>query len=72
MRLISAHCGFSELMVTMGFPKDEITNALEAQKYDEVMATYLLLGQKAPEVSIQGKGTVLINIRKFEFCAHLV
>ncbi|XP_062865162.1 serine/threonine-protein kinase MARK1-like isoform X2 [Trichomycterus rosablanca] len=38
-----------ELMVTMGFPKDEITNALEAQKYDEVMATYLLLGQKPPE-----------------------
>uniref|UniRef100_A0A8C2FVV1 non-specific serine/threonine protein kinase n=1 Tax=Cyprinus carpio TaxID=7962 RepID=A0A8C2FVV1_CYPCA len=32
-----------ELMITMGFPKDEITEALVGQKYDEVMATYLLL-----------------------------
>uniref|UniRef100_A0A3Q2ZPY0 non-specific serine/threonine protein kinase n=1 Tax=Kryptolebias marmoratus TaxID=37003 RepID=A0A3Q2ZPY0_KRYMA len=38
-----------ELMVTMGFPKDEITESLQNQKYDEVMATYLLLGRKAPE-----------------------
>uniref|UniRef100_A0A671YHI4 MAP/microtubule affinity-regulating kinase 3 n=1 Tax=Sparus aurata TaxID=8175 RepID=A0A671YHI4_SPAAU len=38
-----------ELMVTMGFPKDEITDSLQAQKYDDVMATYLLLGRKAPE-----------------------
>ncbi|XP_066513705.1 serine/threonine-protein kinase MARK1-like isoform X2 [Hoplias malabaricus] len=38
-----------ELMVTMGFPKDEITEALVGQKYDEVMATYLLLGRKPPE-----------------------
>uniref|UniRef100_A0A3Q1FHK2 MAP/microtubule affinity-regulating kinase 3 n=1 Tax=Acanthochromis polyacanthus TaxID=80966 RepID=A0A3Q1FHK2_9TELE len=40
-----------ELMVTMGFPKDEITESLQSQKYDDVMATYLLLGRKAPEVS---------------------
>ncbi|KAJ4948931.1 hypothetical protein JOQ06_020452, partial [Pogonophryne albipinna] len=38
-----------ELMVTMGFPKDEITDSLQNTKYDEVMATYLLLGRKAPE-----------------------
>uniref|UniRef100_A0A8C6V0A5 non-specific serine/threonine protein kinase n=1 Tax=Neogobius melanostomus TaxID=47308 RepID=A0A8C6V0A5_9GOBI len=38
-----------ELMVTMGFPKDEITESLQNQKYDDVMATYLLLGRKAPE-----------------------
>ncbi|KAL7855431.1 hypothetical protein AOLI_G00190350 [Acnodon oligacanthus] len=38
-----------DLMVTMGFPKDEITEALVGQKYDEVMATYLLLGRKTPE-----------------------
>uniref|UniRef100_A0A8C5HWD8 non-specific serine/threonine protein kinase n=1 Tax=Gouania willdenowi TaxID=441366 RepID=A0A8C5HWD8_GOUWI len=39
-----------ELMVTMGFPKDEINESLQGQKYDDVMATYLLLGRKAPEV----------------------
>lgn len=44
-------CLPSELMVTMGFPKDEITESLQNQKYDDVMATYLLLGRKAPEVS---------------------
>uniref|UniRef100_A0A8C2Q3B4 non-specific serine/threonine protein kinase n=1 Tax=Cyprinus carpio TaxID=7962 RepID=A0A8C2Q3B4_CYPCA len=38
-----------ELMITMGFPKDEVTEALLGQKYDEVMATYLLLGRKHPE-----------------------
>ncbi|KAJ8371771.1 hypothetical protein AAFF_G00302410 [Aldrovandia affinis] len=38
-----------DLMVTMGFPKDEITESLVGQKYDEVMATYLLLGRKPPE-----------------------
>uniref|UniRef100_A0A672KYL3 non-specific serine/threonine protein kinase n=1 Tax=Sinocyclocheilus grahami TaxID=75366 RepID=A0A672KYL3_SINGR len=38
-----------ELMITMGFPEDEITEALVGQKYDEVMATYLLLGRKPPE-----------------------
>uniref|UniRef100_A0A671YH63 non-specific serine/threonine protein kinase n=1 Tax=Sparus aurata TaxID=8175 RepID=A0A671YH63_SPAAU len=38
-----------ELMVTMGFPKDEITDSLQAQKYDDVMATYLLLGRKGSE-----------------------
>lgn len=43
-------CSPTELMVTMGFPKDEITESLQNQKYDDVMATYLLLGRKAPEV----------------------
>ncbi|KAG7462906.1 hypothetical protein MATL_G00189690 [Megalops atlanticus] len=38
-----------DLMVTMGFPKDEITDSLVGQKYDEIMATYLLLGRKPPE-----------------------
>ncbi|KPP70312.1 serine/threonine-protein kinase MARK1-like [Scleropages formosus] len=42
-----------DLMVTMGFPKDEITESLVGQKYDEVMATYLLLGRKPPEASLQ-------------------
>lgn len=42
----------SELMVTMGYPKDEIAESLHSQKYDDVMATYLLLGRKAPEVCI--------------------
>ncbi|KAL7867422.1 hypothetical protein AOLI_G00152360 [Acnodon oligacanthus] len=38
-----------DLMITMGFPKDEITDSLVGHKYDDVMATYLLLGRKPPE-----------------------
>uniref|UniRef100_A0A8C6KMN0 non-specific serine/threonine protein kinase n=1 Tax=Nothobranchius furzeri TaxID=105023 RepID=A0A8C6KMN0_NOTFU len=44
-----------ELMVTMGFPKDEITESLQSQKYDEVMATYLLLGRKPLTNSVLGQ-----------------
>ncbi|KAH0507036.1 Serine/threonine-protein kinase MARK1 [Microtus ochrogaster] len=39
-----------DIMVTMGFARDEINDALVSQKYDEVMATYILLGRKPPEV----------------------
>ncbi|XP_062911809.1 serine/threonine-protein kinase MARK1 isoform X6 [Mobula hypostoma] len=38
-----------ETMITMGFPREEITQSLVGQKYDEVMACYLLLGRKPPE-----------------------
>ena len=33
-------------MVKMGFSVDEIRDALMTNKYDEVMATYLLLDEK--------------------------
>ncbi|TSP25429.1 Serine/threonine-protein kinase MARK1 [Bagarius yarrelli] len=48
-----------ELMVTMGFPKDDITAALKGHKYDEIMATYLLLGRKPSE--IEGTDSVSIS-----------
>ncbi|XP_069089964.1 serine/threonine-protein kinase MARK1 isoform X1 [Pleurodeles waltl] len=38
-----------DLMVTMGFSREEINESVTNQKYDEVMATYLLLGKKPPE-----------------------
>lgn len=49
-------------MVTMGFARDEINDALINQKYDEVMATYILLGRKPPEVSFS---PFLINVKYF-------
>uniref|UniRef100_A0A8C2WTP3 non-specific serine/threonine protein kinase n=1 Tax=Cyclopterus lumpus TaxID=8103 RepID=A0A8C2WTP3_CYCLU len=39
-----------ELMGTMGFPQEEVTKALDGQKYNEVTAIYLLLGRKPAEV----------------------
>ncbi|XP_063775504.1 serine/threonine-protein kinase MARK1 [Pseudophryne corroboree] len=41
-----------DIMVTMGFSREEISDAVSNQKYDEVMATYLLLGRKPPENSL--------------------
>ncbi|XP_053329425.1 MAP/microtubule affinity-regulating kinase 4 isoform X3 [Spea bombifrons] len=36
-----------EVMLDMGYSRDEIKDALTSNKYNEVMATYLLLGRKA-------------------------
>ncbi|CAB1424439.1 unnamed protein product [Pleuronectes platessa] len=38
-----------ELMGTMGFPQEEVRKALDGPKYNEVTATYLLLGRKPVE-----------------------
>ncbi|XP_055369912.1 MAP/microtubule affinity-regulating kinase 4 isoform X2 [Betta splendens] len=38
--------GRVEVMVGMGFSRDEVRDSLVSQKYNEVMATYLLLGHK--------------------------
>uniref|UniRef100_A0AAY4AP70 non-specific serine/threonine protein kinase n=1 Tax=Denticeps clupeoides TaxID=299321 RepID=A0AAY4AP70_9TELE len=40
-----------DVMVGMGYTRDEINEALSKMKYDEITATYLLLGRKSNEVS---------------------
>uniref|UniRef100_A0A4W3JNJ1 MAP/microtubule affinity-regulating kinase 3 n=1 Tax=Callorhinchus milii TaxID=7868 RepID=A0A4W3JNJ1_CALMI len=40
-----------DVMVTMGFTKEEATESLVGQKYDEIMACYLLLGSESQSSS---------------------
>lgn len=40
----------SDLMVGMGFSREELNDSLAKMKYDDITATYLLLGRKAAEV----------------------
>lgn len=43
-------------MVGMGYNLEEIQDSLAKMKYDEITATYLLLGRKASEVQRSASG----------------
>lgn len=43
-------CTVPDVMVGMGFSPEEIQESLAKMKYDEITATYLLLGRKSSEV----------------------
>lgn len=40
----------SDMMVGMGYSREEINDSLTKMKYDDITATYLLLGHRAAEV----------------------
>lgn len=48
------HLPLPEVMVGMGYTREEIREALTSQKYNEVTATYLLLGRKTEVRRRQG------------------
>ncbi|XP_015260183.1 PREDICTED: MAP/microtubule affinity-regulating kinase 3-like [Cyprinodon variegatus] len=41
-----------DLMVQMGYSREKITDSLSKMKYDDITATYLLLGRKAGEMDL--------------------
>lgn len=43
-------------MVGMGYSQEEIQESLSKMKYDEITATYLLLGRKSAEVRVLREG----------------
>lgn len=41
-----------EILSEMGYSRAEIEDSLKSQKYDDVYATYLLLGRRSSDVSV--------------------
>lgn len=39
-------------MVNMGYPRKDIEDSISENKYNELTATYLLLGRRATDVSV--------------------
>lgn len=54
-------CLVLDIMVGMGYSQEEIQESLSKMKYDEITATYLLLGRKSSEVS-----TIRTNAKESE------
>lgn len=42
-----------EVLMSMGYGRDEIEESLRSRKYDDIMANYLLLGKRTTEVSVR-------------------
>ena len=52
---------FTETLAGMGYNKSDIEESLKTQKYDDLFATYLLLGRRSSDVSqCQYSGLFLI------------
>lgn len=53
-----------DLMVGMGYSREQITDSLTKMKYDDITATYLLLGRKAAEVEVSDSSSSNVSLLK--------
>uniref|UniRef100_A0A672ZRK0 non-specific serine/threonine protein kinase n=1 Tax=Sphaeramia orbicularis TaxID=375764 RepID=A0A672ZRK0_9TELE len=51
-----------DVMVTMGYSREKINDSLTKMKYDDITATYLLLGRKAAECPCVSKSLFLSTV----------
>lgn len=63
-RLTLVSAPLPEVMVGMGYTREEIREALTSQKYNEVTATYLLLGRKTEVRGERSTGTGALRRRR--------
>uniref|UniRef100_A0A673C499 non-specific serine/threonine protein kinase n=1 Tax=Sphaeramia orbicularis TaxID=375764 RepID=A0A673C499_9TELE len=59
-----------DVMVGMGFARDEIRDSLSSQKYNEVTATYLLLGRKNEVKHLSRRSVLSAVARLFPGSTH--
>uniref|UniRef100_A0A7N8XEI5 MAP/microtubule affinity-regulating kinase 3 n=1 Tax=Mastacembelus armatus TaxID=205130 RepID=A0A7N8XEI5_9TELE len=50
-----------DIMVGMGYSREEINDSLTKMKYDDITATYLLLGRKTAEVDVNDLSSSLLK-----------
>lgn len=58
-----------EALVCLGYNRSDIEASLDSAKYDDVFATYLLLGRKSTDVSIRVEIVTGITISCVKFLA---
>lgn len=56
------HVFVSEALANMGYTRSEIEDSLGQAKYDDVFATYLLLGRKTTDVSREKKRIITMSV----------
>ena len=83
LSLYPVWCFLSEIMVNMGYSRQNIEDSVIHQKFDDIQATYLLLGRRTTDVSIRANTGVLFylfnlsgplwtqNLYRFELLQHL-
>lgn len=57
-------------MVGMGYTREEIQESLSKMKYDDITATYLLLGRKLNEVRTCTTKAVFSLVNFHTFCGY--